>query len=45
MYNIVYEMGTSLAVKELGHSMVSTQTKWGSYLERPDEEFIERTGT
>ena len=45
MNNIVYETGTSLAVQELGHSMLSTYTKWGSYLERLDEEFIERSGT
>ena len=39
-------MGTCLSVQELGHSLLSTlKTKWSSYLERLDEEFIERSGT
>ena len=45
MYDIVYETGTCLSVQKLGHSLLSTWTKWSSYLERLDEEFIERSGT
>ena len=44
MYDIVYDTGTSLAVQILAFDYVNLKT-WSKYLERLDEEFIERSGT
>ena len=43
-FNIVYDTGTSLAVQVLAFDNVNVKT-WSKYLERLDEEFIERSGT
>ena len=43
MYHIVYDTGTSLAVQELALYNVNLKTL-SRYLERLDEEFIERSG-
>ena len=44
MYDIVYDTGTSLAVQVLAFDNVNLKT-CRRYLERLDEEFIERSGT
>ena len=44
MYDIVYDTGTGLAVQVLEFDNVNLKT-WSRYLERLDEEFIERSGT
>ena len=44
IYDIDYETGTSLAVQVLAFDNVNLKT-WSRYLERLDEEFIERSGT
>ena len=46
MYDIVYDTGTSLAVQVLNMAFNNVNLKtWSRYLERLDEEFIERSGT
>ena len=44
MYDIVYDTGTGLAVQVFVFDNVNLKT-WSRYLERLDEEFIERLGT
>ena len=45
MYTIVYDTGTSLAVQVLWHSNNVNLKTWSRYMERLDEDFIERSGT